>query len=655
MRALRTTLAAACFAGLAPAASSAADITAEQLLRFPTAIKGVEFETPTDPAAIAACKVENLTDAKGGPMGWALRDGQGKLLRRFVSLRASVKLDQWSYYQDGFEVYREVDLTDDQHPDEVRWLNAAGTRVAKIVPVAAKDHKAKVASWSRLSAEEASKVFVQALVAGDSDLLETVMATPADLEALGIPKSEVARAAAAAQNRVAAVKALRGGLVGWNQDTAWIGLNATLPHLIPSDAGVKEDVILLENATIFAGAPNGAGAGSAAFLQVGEAIKIGETWKFVDLPRVVDPKGGVVAAVDGGIRAAVFRSEAGPAAGAENPQVAEAMAALAAYDRTNEAKLAGEAKDLAQFHVGRVAPLNKIVKAAEAANDAKAQLDHQKLIVDSLAAAYSTGTYPTATKYLEDFASKGGKLASYAAFKQIEAEFTLQNQDAAQGNALAVQDAWLGKLKAFVEKYGQSDEAPQALLFLASTNEMNTRESEAKKYYAQLAETAPATEWGKKAAGALRRLDLDGKPLDLKATDLRGKTVDASAYRGKTLLVTFWATWANPAKRDLPDLAKLHAKYNARGFEVLAINLDNDKAELDAFLKASPLPWPEVFEPGGMEGRLATEFGVISLPTMFLVGPDGKVVNRNLRTASEVEILLDKTYAKAEGVALKPK
>ena len=651
MRALRTTLVLAWIAGFAPALTLAADITVDQMLRFAPSLKGVDYEIPNDPATITACKVETLLDAKGATLGWALRDGQGKVLRRFVTLRGGPKLDQWSYFQDGFEVYREVDLNDDQRLDEARWLNAAGTRVAKVVPLSSPDRKAKIAAWTRISAEEASKVFVQSLVSGDSELLETVMATPAELDSLGVPKPEIDRVAAAEKNRVAAVKALRSGLVGWDAETVWLGLNATLPHLIPSDAGIKEDLILLENATIFAGAANGTGSGKTAFLQVGETVKVGDTWKFVDLPRVVDPKSGMIAAFDGGVRAAIFQNDGGPAAGANNPQVAEAMAALATYDKTNAALLAGDPKGLARFHVGRVAPLNKIVKAAEAAGDPKVELDHQKLIVDSLAAALSSGAYPTAAKLLEDLAAKGGKVGSYAAFKTIEAEFTLQNAD--QGNALAVQDAWLAKLKAFVEKYSASEEAPQALLFLASTNEMNTRESEAKKSYAQLADQYPATEWGKKAAGALKRLDLDGKPLTLKGTDLKGRAIDASAYRGKTLLVTFWATWATPAKRDLPDLAKLYAKFNAKGFEVVAINLDNDKADLDAFLKSTPLPWPEVFEPGGMESRLATDYGIISLPTMFLVDPDGKVSNRNLRTASEVEILLDKTYGKAENVALK--
>ena len=406
-------------------------------------------------------------------------------------------------------------------------------------------------------------------------------------------------------------------------------------------------MLLYENATIFPASSNV----RIAFLQSAEMVKVGDVWKFVDVPRVIDPsKNGVIAAVEGGIRSWVFRNDGGNAQSGENPQIAEALQALAAYDKANEPLLAGDAKSVARFHVGRYAPLKSVAEAARVSGDTKVELDHLKLSVDGLAAAYATGAYPAGAKLLDDLSAKGGKVSTYASFKLIEAEFTLQNAD--QGNFLAVQEAWLGKLKSFVERHPQSEEAPQALLFLASTNEMNGREAEAKPYYSRLAEQFPATEWGKKAAGALKRLDLVGKPFVMKGVDIRGQSADAAQYRGKTLLVSFWATWAVPAKRDLPDLAKLYAKYNAKGFEVLAVNLDNDRADLEAFLKATPLPWAEIFEAGGMESRLATEFGVISLPTMILVDPDGKVINRSLRTASELEVLLDKTMAaKSAGVA----
>jgi thiol-disulfide isomerase/thioredoxin len=224
----------------------------------------------------------------------------------------------------------------------------------------------------------------------------------------------------------------------------------------------------------------------------------------------------------------------------------------------------------------------------------------------------------------------------------IEADFALANNEGNGNNFLKIQNEWVGRLKAFIEKYPQSEEASQGLLFLASTTEMNGDEDAAKAYYARLSEGYPATEYGKKGAGALKRLDLVGKPISLKGTDLEGKPFDLASYQGKTVLVNFWATWATQAKRDLPELAKLAEKYKGKGFEVVLVSLDNDKAELDAYLKSNPVPWPGLFEPGGIESRLAVEYGVISLPTKIVVGPDGKVLNRSLRYAADLEIYLDK-------------
>ena len=87
---------------------------------------------------------------------------------------------------------------------------------------------------------------------------------------------------------------------------------------------------------------------------------------------------------------------------------------------------------------------------------------------------------------------------------------------------MANQKTWMADLKAFLDKYPKADEAPDALLQLASANEFNAEEDEARKYYEQLARDFPATDAGKKAAGALRRLDLVGKPLDLKGPGLQG-------------------------------------------------------------------------------------------------------------------------------------
>jgi thiol-disulfide isomerase/thioredoxin len=305
---------------------------------------------------------------------------------------------------------------------------------------------------------------------------------------------------------------------------------------------------------------------------------------------------------------------------------------------------------LAQFHRDRIRLLRAVVKVAKNPDDA---LTYNKQIVDSLAAAYQTGFFPDGLKLIETFEKDAGPVASYAAFRKIGAEFAAKN-DEPGANLMANQKTWMTELKAFLDRYPKSEEAPDALLQLASAHEFNAEEDEARTNYDRLARDFPATDAGKKAAGAVRRLELVGKPLVLRGPGLDGREIDASKYRGKTLLVTFWASWADPVRRDLPELVKLYQQYRGKDFEVLGVNLDNERADLDAFLKEHSLPWPQIFEPGGIEkSRFATEYGIIALPTMVLVDPQGMVVNRNIRTASELERQLDKVLGgKQAGVAL---
>ena len=651
MRALRTTLAAAWLLGVTPALALAqAKTTPADLLAFQPTQPGVEYDIPTEAAAIAACKVETVYDAQKNSIGYALRDGQGKLLRKFVNLRPDKlnRLDQWSYYQDGFEVYRDVDLDNDKYVDECRWLNMAGTRQAVV-------SKNKITAWKQLSAEEASKVLVQALVAGDLGLLETVMATPDELASLGVPKGEVEQVSAAAAKRGAQVNELRKDLKGWEKSTVWQRFDGTMPHVIPVDAGtsLKKDLTLYENAVVFAGQPNGQGnSANMAFLQASELVKIGEVWKFVELPRAVNPQNPVaVMAQDGGIRASLFREavSAGPA----NAQLATALQELAAFDNQNANVLgSGDKKATAQFYLDRIKLLNAVVKQTTGEED---KLIYNKQIVDSVSAAYQTGLYPRGLEVLDYFVKDGGKIASYAAFRKLNAENALKG-DQPDANLIALQKELLTKLEEFYNKFPSCDEASEALYQLASLNEFSAEEEQARKFYKLLADGFPNTDFGKKAAGALRRFELAGTPIALKGAGLNGEVVDATKAAGKTLLVYFWGTWADPSVRDLPELIKLSQKFRGKGFEIVAVNLDPNKEVLDKFLKDNPLPWPQIYESGGMDSRLATEYGIISLPTMFLVDAEGKVVSRSIRTPIELEKQLEKLgLDKPVGAALKPR
>jgi thiol-disulfide isomerase/thioredoxin len=618
------------------------DATRAKLLEFRPSQAGVEYDTPADEATRKACKVEPVVNAENRNIGVALRDPQGKMLRRFVTARGK-RMDQWSYYQDGFEVYREDDLDGDNHLDECRWLNSGGSRIALV-------EGGKVKGWKQISAEEASKVLVQALVAGDASLLETVMASAAELSESGVPKDVVAKVATAAEKRLEQLAALRKQLIGWNAQTIWNRFDGTFPHVIPADpaVGLAKDVMLYENAMVIPGTTAAQqNAAKMAFLQVPDMIQLGSTWKFIELPHAIDPEKPIVAA------ASSLRSMLFDRAGNVEPRDEEmelALKALADYDAKNAPLLQnGDKKGIARYHVNRIPFLRELVKKSKNPDE---KVSYNKQVVDSLISALRTGLYPEGRKPLEAIIKEGDRLASYAAYSLIDADFAMKN-DEDGANFVANQKKWMAELEKFLERFSETEEAAPVLFHLANANEFNADEAKAHEQYERLVKDYSATEAGKKAAGALKRLDLAGKPLTIAGTGLDSETVDSSKYRGKPVLIVFWASWATPVKQDLPELVKLYDKHKKDGLEIIGVNLDNDRAELAAFVKEHRIAWPQIFEAGGMESRLAVDYGIILLPSMFLVDSEGKVVNRNLRTSGEVDRQLSKMLAnKPAGVAV---
>lgn len=608
----------------------------------------VEVDTPTDPEEIKACKVEVVArtatvDGKATKVGVGIviRDGQGRILRRFLDMaEPKGKTDQWSYYQDGFEVYREVDYNGDQKIDEIRWLNQQGTRIAVM-------QGGRVQSWRRLSAEEASKVLVQALVDGDLELLNSVMATPEELRELGLPDGLVAQVTADRADRRARVEALLTTLraTGWNREATWQRFDGVQPHVIPADAanGIKDDILLYENAAAFAWPPDGqVDLNKVAYLQIPELVRIGDAWKFVTLPRAFDPSKPEVLAAADGVRSWVYR-EAGPVVGeGATPEHQQALTALAELDQKWMPQLESiEPKAVANYHYQRVQLLRKVVETA-AADD---RLEYEKEIVNSLAAAYQSGEFPAGLEALQKLIDAGGPLASYAAFRKIPAEYTLRSRDPDRiGEA---QKAWVADLESYLVKYPKAAEVPEVLFQLANMQELNGDEAAARASYERITRDFAQSEPAGKAAGALRRLGLVGQVLELRGTAPDGKTVDLAAERGKMVLVVFGASVADAFNRELTDLARLHERYRDRGFQIVAVALDPDKAAWDDFVARKQIPWPTIFEPGGMDSRLADEFGIISYfyPTMILVDQEGKVLDRDLRTALEVERAIEKPLA----------
>jgi thiol-disulfide isomerase/thioredoxin len=134
----------------------------------------------------------------------------------------------------------------------------------------------------------------------------------------------------------------------------------------------------------------------------------------------------------------------------------------------------------------------------------------------------------------------------------------------------------------------------------------------------------------KSLAGASRRLQLPGNPIQVAGTTIDGRPFDWKTYRGKVVLIDFWATWCGPCRAELPNLRKLKAQYGQSGFEVVSISVDEDRAKLDAFLQQTPMPWVVLHSEKGRNAT-AEYYGVNTVPTAILVDRAGRVVSLDAR------------------------
>jgi len=118
---------------------------------------------------------------------------------------------------------------------------------------------------------------------------------------------------------------------------------------------------------------------------------------------------------------------------------------------------------------------------------------------------------------------------------------------------------------------------------------------------------------------------------DFQAKDLNGKPLSVGKYKGKVVLVDFWATWCGPCVGEMPNVIKAYQKYNPQGFEIIGISLDSDRDKLVNFIKKNNMPWAQYFDGKGWRNELAQKYGVNSIPATYLIGPDGKILGKNLR------------------------
>jgi thiol-disulfide isomerase/thioredoxin len=136
-----------------------------------------------------------------------------------------------------------------------------------------------------------------------------------------------------------------------------------------------------------------------------------------------------------------------------------------------------------------------------------------------------------------------------------------------------------------------------------------------------------------------------GQPLDIHFTALDGREVDLAKLAGKVVLVEFWATDCGPCIGEMPTVKAAYETLHGRGFEVVAISLDDKESALRRFVKEKELPWPQHFDGKGWGNQFALKYGIFGIPTMWLVDKSGNLRDTEARFNLErrVRALLDES------------
>ena len=126
--------------------------------------------------------------------------------------------------------------------------------------------------------------------------------------------------------------------------------------------------------------------------------------------------------------------------------------------------------------------------------------------------------------------------------------------------------------------------------------------------------------------------ELIGKPVpDFSAIDLNGDSIALQDYRGKVILLNFWAMWYSLGLTEMPYLKKVYDTYKDEGFDIIGISLDYDEPKLRDYIQENDIPWRQILDNGTVKNSIAWQYAIPNIPATFLIDREGKLITHEAR------------------------